>query len=203
MTAPATNDLARAVGLLKRGGVVALPTDTLYALAALATDEGAVRRVYRMKGREDGKPLPLFVSGIEMASQIAHLTPLALQLAGRFWPGALTIVAHVRDDFRSEALAGGDTVALRVPDSEIAVEVVKQLNAPLTATSANRSGGRDPVAAEEVRRQLDDEVDFVLDTGPCPGGISSTIVDCTRLGPSLLRRGAIAEAEIIRASMEP
>ncbi|HLF77095.1 MAG TPA: L-threonylcarbamoyladenylate synthase [Dehalococcoidia bacterium] len=202
MTAPAAVDVAKAVSVLRGGGVIALPTDTLYALTALASDAGAVARVYAIKGREGGKALPLFVSSVDMAERIAVLNPMALRLAGRFWPGALTIVLKKRSDFNSHALASGDTVALRVPAHDLARAVIDQLDAPVTATSANRSGGPDPVSAEEVRRQIGGEIDFILDAGPCTGAVSSTIVDCSGLEPSILRPGAISEAAILRALLE-
>jgi L-threonylcarbamoyladenylate synthase len=174
----------------------------LYALAAVARDNGAVERAYAIKGREGGKPLPLFVSGLAMAERIASLNPTARSLAKRFWPGALTIVVNKKLDFDSEALAGGDTVALRMPAHDIALAVIEALDEPVTATSANRSGGPDPVSAEDVQDQLGSEIDLILDAGPCAVGISSTIVDCTRLEPSILRSGAISEAAIVRAALD-
>jgi L-threonylcarbamoyladenylate synthase len=192
-------DLEAAVDCLRRGGVIALPTDTLYALAADARDSDAVRRVYRIKGREDGKPLPLFVPDLETAARYAVLTDAARRLATRFWPGALTIVCMKQPGFDSEALAGGDTVALRVPDYATALEVLRALGGPVTGTSANRSGGPDPDTADEVRRQLGDEVDLVLDAGACPGGVSSTIIDCSGDTPRILRHGAIPEADVFTA----
>jgi len=197
MSSPA--DLERAVSILRRGGVIAMPTDTLYALVAAARDAEAVRRVFAMKGRKFSKPLPLFVSGLAMAERIAVLNPHARRLAGRFWPGPLTIVLPKQPAFESEALAGGDTVALRVPDHDLARAVVEALDAPVTATSANRSSGRDPVSPEEVLRQLDGEVDFLLDAGPCPVGFASTVVDCT--GPELhvTRQGALTEHSLLNA----
>jgi L-threonylcarbamoyladenylate synthase len=203
MTAPVALDVARAVSVLRGGGVVALPTDTLYALAVVARDERAVERAYAIKGREGGKPLPLFVSGLEMAERIATLNPTARNLAKRFWPGALTIVVNKKPDFNSEVLAGGDTVALRVPAHDVALAVIEALDEPVTATSANRSGGPDPVSAEDVQSQLGSEVDLILDAGPCAVGTPSTIVDCTRLEPLILRLGAITEAAIIRAALDP
>lgn len=202
MTAPSALEIAKAISVLREGGVIALPTDTLYALAAAALDAGAVQRVYAIKGREEGKPLPLFVSNVEMAERYASVNPLARRLVQRFWPGALTIVVQKRHDFDSEALAGGDTIALRVPANDIARAVIEGVDGPITGTSANRSGGPNPVLADDVRGQLGDEIDMVLDAGACDVGISSTIVDCTRLEPSILRLGAISEAAILRAVLE-
>ncbi len=192
-------DLEKAVSVLRRGGVIAMPTDTLYALAAAARDGAAVRRVFAIKGRGVDKPLPLFVSDLAMAERVAVFSAAARRLAERFWPGPLTIVLLKQPDFESEALAGGDSVALRVPDHDLARAVIEALAAPVTATSANRSGGRDPVSPEEVLRQLDGEVDYLLDAGPCPVGFASTVVDCGGPEIRVLRQGALSEASILGA----
>ena len=194
--------LEAAVARLREGGVVALPTDTLYALVALARDAAAVDRVFAIKGREPGKPLPLFVDSIEMADAIAFVTHAARRLASRFWPGALTLVLHKRPGFDSEALTGGDTVALRVPDSDVILHAVRALGEPVTATSANLSGGPDPDTAAQVRRQLGDLVDLVVDAGPCPIAAPSTIVDCTTDEPRILRPGAIPDPQIHAALLK-
>jgi L-threonylcarbamoyladenylate synthase len=173
----------------------------LYALAARALDREAVLRVFDMKGREPGKPLPLFVADLAMAERYAVIDARARRLAERFWPGALTMVFAKRASFDSEALSGGGTVALRVPAHDIAREVIAGLGEPITATSANLSGGREPDTAEEVRRQLGDRLDLVLDAGPCAIGVSSTIVDCSTPELRVLRYGAIAETDV-RAALE-
>jgi L-threonylcarbamoyladenylate synthase len=195
----APTDVERAVAILKSGGVIAFPTDTLYALGADATNAVAVGRVFDIKGREPGKPLPLFVPGAEGARRIAEVSPLAAALAKRFWPGALTLVVRRLSSFDSEALAGGETVALRAPDHPTALEILRSLGNPLTGTSANLSGGPDPVDAGVVRAQLGDRIDLVIDGGPCDVGISSTIVDCTGEEPKILRHGAVSEAAIQQA----
>src|SRR3972149_96326 len=143
--------IEKAVSVLRSGGVIALPTDTLYALAAAARDAEAVRRVFAIKGREGAKPLPLFVSDLAMAERGAVFLPTAHRLAERFWPGPLTIALPRQPAFESEALAGGDTVALRAPDHEAALAVIAALATPVTATSANRSGGRDPITPSSWR----------------------------------------------------
>jgi L-threonylcarbamoyladenylate synthase len=131
-----------------------------------------------------------------MAARYALLSENALRLAERFWPGALTIVVNKQPDFISQALASGDTAALRVPDNVMALAVIEALDGPVTGTSANRSGGPDPASADEVRRQLGDEVDMIVDGGACPVGVSSTIVDCTGDEPRTLRVGALSEDTI-------
>jgi L-threonylcarbamoyladenylate synthase len=189
-----------AAGALRRGGVVSFPTDTLYALGADALNDAAVARVFAIKARPLSNPLPLFVSDAAMAGQLAVLTPPAVRLVERFWPGALTVVIEKRDDFESLALAGGATVALRAPDHPVALDLIRRLQRPLTATSANLSGGIDPDSAGEVRRQLGHAVDYIIDAGPCPIGMPSTIVDCTSAPDiRIVRPGAIAESEVRKA----
>jgi L-threonylcarbamoyladenylate synthase len=195
----ALDQVKKAVSVLRSGGVIAMPTDTLYALTAAAEDAPAVRRVFEIKGRQEGRPLPLFVSGLEMAQRIAEVGETASRLAAQFWPGQLTIVVPKRQDFESEALAGSSTVALRQPDNAVACAVVEALDRPVTGTSANLSGGPDPVSAADVRAQIGDRIDLILDTGPCDHGVGSTIVDCTGTEPVILRQGAIPSDRVFAA----
>ncbi len=185
--------------MLRNGGVIAMPTDTLYALTVRARDAAAVRRVFEIKGRNDGKPMPLFVSDLQMAQRFGEFSETASKLAERFWPGALTVVVKRRAGFESDALAGGDTVALRAPDNAIALAVIEGAGEPVTGTSANLSGGPDPVSADEVRRQIGDKLDLILDAGIAEGGVASTIVDCTGDEAVILREGALSRAEIFDA----
>ncbi len=196
-------DIEKAVATLTDGGLIAFPTDTLYALGADASQTAAVDRVFSIKGREAAKALPLFVSGLEMADEIAEITPLARRLAMRYWPGALTLVLRKRAGFESKALGGGMTVALRVPQNDLALEIVTKLGRPVTATSANLSGGSDPVDAQTVLSQIGERIDLVLDGGRCAVGVSSTVVDCTGHAAVVLRRGAISDEDIERAAAEP
>jgi L-threonylcarbamoyladenylate synthase len=134
-----------------------------------------------------------------MASRIAEVNDMAVRLASRFWPGQLTLVVPKQQKYDSEALAGSPTVGVRLPDNEIARAIVEALNAPVTGTSANLSGGPDPVTAEEVRNQLGDSIDLILDAGACAHGVGSTIVDCTGEAPIILREGAISSDRIFAA----
>jgi L-threonylcarbamoyladenylate synthase len=195
----ALDDVEAVVGILRNGGVIAMPTDTLYALTAVASDAAAVERVYAIKGREGGKALPLFVADPEMAEAAGVFNSSARRLARLFWPGQLTVVVRRRGDFQSDALAGLDTVALRQPQSTLAQLIIQGVGAPVTGTSANRSGGRDPVSPAEVRRELGHEIDLLIDGGDCPVGVSSTIVDCTSEPPRILREGAISAGMIDEA----
>ena len=191
--------LEKAVSALNRGGLVAFPTDTLYALGAHAFMEEAVSRVYEAKGRPQGMALPLLLSGPGEIDRVAVDVPQAAwDLAERFWPGAVTMVLYKAPSVSSTITGGRDTVAVRVPSHPLALALMEGVGAPLTGTSANRSGGPDPVTAEVVRQHLGEAVDVVLDEGPCTLAESSTIVDMTAEPPRIVRAGAIAKSELER-----
>ena len=191
--------LEKAVSALNRGGLVAFPTDTLYALGAHAFMEEAVSRVYEAKGRPQGMALPLLLSGPGEIDRVAVDVPQAAwDLAERFWPGAVTMVLYKAPSVSSTITGGRDTVAVRVPSHPLALALMEGVGAPLTGTSANRSGGPDPVTAEVVRQHLGEAVDVVLDEGPCTLAVSSTIVDMTAETPKIVRAGAIAKSELER-----
>jgi L-threonylcarbamoyladenylate synthase len=188
--------LDAAVRLLKAGELVCYPTDTVYGIGAAASNDAAVRRLYAVKGRRPDNPLPLLIADSAQASFIAEVTPLAHRLMTRYWPGGLTIVMRKLADFRSLALAGQDTVGLRVPDCEIVREIVRALGEPITGTSANRSGARSPLTAQEVALQLGELVPLIIDGGRTPGGIESTVVDVSAGAPKVLRQGAVTLDEL-------
>ena len=189
--------LQRAVEVLKRGGLVAYPTDTLYGLGADGLDENAVRKVFDAKGRGELKALPLLIDSPDALSVVAANVPrIAIDLAARFWPGALTLVLKRSHSVPDVVAGGGDTIALRVPDHPVPRELARRLGAPITGTSANRSGGANPVSSEVVRDQLADAVDLVIDGGECPGGQASTVVDVSGDIPVLVRQGAVPIDEI-------
>jgi L-threonylcarbamoyladenylate synthase len=185
-----------AAELLRAGELVVVPTDTVYGLAAAASNEAAVRRLYAVKGRSLDKPLPLLIANTVEASAIGEVTPVAQQLMSRFWPGGLTIVLRRQPGFRSLALAKQETVALRVPDHELVRDIIRLLGEPVTGTSANRSGARAPVSAAEAALGLGDLVALVIDGGRAPGGVESTVVDVSQGGPRLVREGAVAREEL-------
>ena len=181
---------------------MAVPTETVYGLAALAEDESAVRRVFRAKGRPGDHPLIVHVSGMEMAARYGDLDPRADRLARRFWPGPLTLVVE-RTPLVPDAVTGGrDSVALRVPDNELTLQVIRLCGAGLVAPSANKFGHVSPTRPAHVLADLDGEIDLVLDGGACRVGVESTIVECT--GPlQILRPGPIAEADIAECAGAP
>ena len=189
---------AYAARLLQQGEIICYPTDTVYGIGAAATNDAAVRRLYAVKGRPLSKPLPLLIRDSASASFVAEVTPLAHTLMTRFWPGALTIIMRKLPDFRSLALAGQDTVALRVPDHDLVRDIVRLLGEPITGSSANRSGARSPVSASEAALQLGEMVALVIDGGRSPGGVESTVVDITDT-PAIVREGAITRVEIEQA----
>jgi L-threonylcarbamoyladenylate synthase len=186
----------RAVEVLRQGGMVALPTDTVYGLVVVAADRAAVERVYETKVRDLAQPMPLFVASIEQAELVAELNGGARALASRFWPGALTIVVPKKAAFETRAAAGEQTVGLRVPADPFLREAARQLG-PLTGTSANIAGREECHTAAEVRAQLGDSVDLIVDAPVSAMGTPSTVVDCTdALSVRVLREGAIPRVAI-------
>ena len=184
--------LERAVAVLLEGGLVAFPTDTLYALGAHGLMPTAVERVFQAKDRPTGMALPLLLAGIEDLEKVAvDVPPLAWDFAERFWPGGLTMILRKAPSVPSEVTAGGDTLAVRVPNHNIARDLIRAVGAPLTGTSANRSGEADPVTAEDVLHQMSGRVDLVVDCGPCPLSGASTIVDLTGDSLRIVREGVI------------
>jgi L-threonylcarbamoyladenylate synthase len=181
--------IERAAARLREGAVIAFPTDTLYAVAARATDAEAVNRLYAVKKRERTQPLVLLVRGLEDFGELGVLSADARDLIRRFWPGPLTLVVPSR-------AADGGTIAARAPDHPVALGLLRALNEPLASSSANRAGEPPPSDADSVMVALGDNLDVVLDGGSCPIARPSTILDLSGLKPRVLRAGAIAEADL-------
>ena len=189
----------RAIEVLRAGGVVALPTDTVYGLVAVAADRAAVERVYETKVRDPAQPMPLFVCSIEQSELIADLNDVARRLMQRFWPGALTIVLWKKPGYETRAVAAGNTIGVRAPGDPVLRELAAQLG-PLTGTSANIAGREECHTADEVRAQLGDAVDLIVDAPVDASGQPSTIVDCTDPARvSVLRDGAVERAALLEA----
>jgi L-threonylcarbamoyladenylate synthase len=189
----------RAVEVLRAGGVVALPTDTVYGLCAVAADTAAVERVYEVKARDPAQPMPIFVASFEQAALIGEVNRAAETLAAAFWPGALTIVMHRQAAYESRALAGCDTAGVRAPADPALREMAAELG-PLTATSANIAGREECHTAEEVYAQLGDAIDLIIDAPIRATGVPSTIVDCTEEARvRVARDGAISRSAIAEA----
>lgn len=184
-------------GILEGGGVTALPTETFYALAAHSHREEALLRLFRLKGRPPHKPLLLLVAGPDMVRRVAEsVPPLAQKLMERFWPGPLTLILPARPDLSWWITAGTGTVGVRQPKQEVTLRLIAGLGFPVTGTSANRSGEPALTQANEVARQFAEEVALIVDAGPCPGGLPSTVVDVTCRPPRLLRAGALEVATL-------
>ncbi|ORE91225.1 Sua5/YciO/YrdC/YwlC family protein [Stappia sp. 22II-S9-Z10] len=185
----------RAAEVLRAGGLAALPTETVYGLAALAASPGAVARIYAAKGRPSSNPLIVHVANLEQAATFAD-TSAAAALAD-LWPGPLTAVLPLTDAaaIAPAALAGGTTVAVRIPASPL-FRAVCAAAGPLVAPSANRSGRVSPTTADAVAEELGAVIDLIVDAGPCPVGVESTVIDLTATPPRLLRPGATSLAAL-------
>lgn len=196
---PIESQIARAVEILRAGGLVAYPTDTLYGLGAHAYLESAVAAVFSAKGRARSQGLPILIAAASQLTEVASAVPdLALRLAAVYWPGSLTIVLKRGPQVPLIVTGGQATVAVRVPAYPVPLEIIRRLGAPITGTSANKSGAASPATAQQVQEQLGDAVQLIIDTGPCPVGQPSTLVDLTTPQPRLLRAGAVALAELQR-----
>lgn len=198
-------EIRRAAALIRKGGLVAMPTETVYGLAADATNDRAVARVFEAKGRPRFNPLIVHVADLEMAQALAEFPPLAETLARAFWPGPLTLVLPRRSHASLSLLtsAGLDTVALRAPNHPVAQALIDETGLPLAAPSANISGTVSPTRPEHVRESLGDTVDMIVDAGPCPIGVESTIVKVEGEKAYLLRTGGLARADIERVLGAP
>jgi L-threonylcarbamoyladenylate synthase len=186
-----------AVAILKKGGIVAFPTDTVYGLGADPLNEQAVAKIYRVKRRPYNLPLPLLLAEKSDLLKVASVVPeIAWQLAERFLPGGLTLVLRKSPWVPGSVTAGGDTIAVRIPDHPVPIALIRGLGSPIVGTSANLSGRPSPVTAEEVRQQLGDEVDLIIDGGRCTSGTESTVLDVSSKVPALIREGAIPRAEL-------
>ena len=192
--------IARAAETLRAGGVLAYPTETFYGLGALASDRAAVARLAAAKLRPDGKPLPLLAADLSQVAQVvARLEPAAQRLADALWPGPLTLVLPAAAGLAPEITAGTGTVAIRVPGSEVARRLARLAGGAIVSTSANVSGEPPPVAAYDLSPVLLGRIDGVLDAGPAPGGLASTIVVLEDGAPRVLREGPISLARIAAA----
>lgn len=191
--------LAEAAAVLRGGGLVAVPTETVYGLAARADSEGAVAAIYRAKGRPGFNPLIVHVAGLEQAQALALFDARASALARHFWPGALTLVLPLRPGagLAPAVTAGLPTVALRCPAHPVMQALLAETGLPLAAPSANRSGAVSPTSAAHVAASLGGKADLILDGGPCQAGIESTIVVLREGGDwQVLRPGPITSAEL-------
>ena len=189
--------------IIRRGGLVSVPTETVYGLAGDGMNPEAVKRIYEVKGRPAVKPLSLMVSGKdEMCRYAAEVPDAAVYLAEKYWPGPLTIVLKAKDAIPDIVLAGGKTVGLRCPDHPLTLQLIRESGTALAAPSANLSGGKSPVCAEDVLAVFDGQIEAVIDGGPCALKIESTLIDLSAKPYRVLRAGAVSEEELADALTE-
>ena len=198
-----TNEISETAEILRSGGLVAVPTETVYGLACNGLDERAVERVYEVKGRPAVKPLSLMVPGPEAMSLCCEEIPeAAYRLAARFWPGPLTLVLKARPEIPAIVRAGGETVGLRCPDHPLTLALLREAGLPFAAPSANPSGEPSPKTAGEVLGYFDGKIEAVLDGGECTLGTESTLLSLAATPYRVLRQGALPESEIADALVE-
>jgi len=195
--------LDRAVEMLRRGEVIAFPTDTVYGVGAHAFLPEAVAHLYDVKARPSSMPIPLLLpDSAAMERVCVDIPPLAWQLAGYFWPGGLSLILRRAPSVPDVVTAGGPTVAVRVPDRPLIRELCRRLDAPLAATSANLHGQPPPLTAADVAQNLGGRIPLILDGGLCPGGVASTVLDLTISPPAILRPGPVT-AEQLAQMIDP
>ncbi len=187
----------RGISILRQGGIVAFPTDTVYGLGAGVSIHQAVERVYTVKERPRNMALPLLLADTSQITKVAnYVPPIAWRLIRNFLPGALTIVLPKFNSVPDIITGGGVTVAIRIPAHPVPVALAKGLGTPIVGTSANLSGRPSPLTADEVYSQFGSKIDFVIDGGRCLGGKESTVIDVTGETPVVLREGAISREEL-------
>ena len=198
MSASSRDAIPRALEILKGGGLVAFPTDTVYGVGALAFDGKAVESIYGAKDRPTEKAIPVLIGDKDDLEEVGiHIPASAHKLAFRFWPGPLTILVPKRADL-PESVSATATVGVRVPDHNVARALLRAAG-PMAVTSANISGRQSPVTAEEVYEQLGGRIDLIIDGGQTPGGVPSTLVDCTMSELKVLREGPVSLEDLLSA----
>ena len=193
-----TDNLARAAEIITGGGLAAVPTETVYGLAANGLDSGAVEKIYEVKGRPSAKPISLLVNGMADVEKFCKNIPdTAYIMAEKFWPGPLTMILPRRDVVPDIVTSGGDTVGVRCPDHPMTLEIIRMAGVPLAAPSANISGQPSPKNVGQVLEYFDGKIECAVDGGQCSVGIESTIVDMTVTPPRILRMGGLSRERIL------
>jgi len=180
--------------VLTIGGVVVYPTETLYGLGANVFDVNAVQRVFEIKGRNLTKPSSIAFRDLEQAKKFLEFAPVAMKLAKKFLPGPLTIILNSKIEF--DEFLGGNKVSVRIPDNKVAQAILNEIKFPITATSANLSGGKEPVEVKDFVEQIGDRVDLILDSGKCGHGKPSTVVDVSSSDIQIVREGVISKEQL-------
>jgi L-threonylcarbamoyladenylate synthase len=191
--------IEQGIEIFRRGGVIAFPTDTVYGLGTGAYFESGIERIFQIKKRPPEMALPLLIASVAQVHEIALDIPsYGWRLIKEFFPGGLTLVVFRSRVVKDIITAGGDTVAIRMPDHPVPLALIRGCGMPVVGTSANLSGQANPLSAEGVREQIGDKVDLIIDANPIPKGIESTVVDVTGEFPVILRTGAISRADLER-----
>lgn len=194
----------KAAEILRQGGLVAFPTETVYGLGADASNETAVRAIFRVKGRPETHPLIVHLQGVDQLRNWATSIPkAAMDLGKKFWPGPLTLILKKAYKVSKAVTGGQETVGLRVPDHPVALALLKKFGGGVAAPSANRFGKVSPTTATHVKKDLGGDVDFILDGGPCDIGVESTIVDFSSGDPVILRPGGLTRERLEKALGRP
>ena len=193
------SEIDECVNTLRAGSVIGIPTETVYGLAAIATNKSAINLVFAIKERPTSHPLILHIADVSMLDDWAtNISSEARALCKKFWPGPLTLILHKSDKVLTEVTGGRDTVAIRCPNHSVTTKLLKKLNDAVVAPSANKFGKVSPTTAKHVVNDLGSDISIVLDGGDCSIGLESTIIDCTTTPPQLLRTGAITAEHILR-----
>jgi L-threonylcarbamoyladenylate synthase len=193
---PDPKGVAQVAAVIRRGGLVILPTDTAYGLAGDPKDPAVVDRILTIKERKQKAGMPVLAANLNQARQVAAMSQVAENLAQRFWPGGLTLILLSRGTFPDGIVGPGNTLAVRVPNHLVALHVIRYVGFAVTGTSANRSGAPSPRTVEEAESQLGSEVDLIVDGGPTLHAADSTIVDCTVHPLQVVRAGAVSKAAL-------
>lgn len=187
-----------AATMLWKGGLVAIPTETVYGLAASARDGVAVQKIFDIKDRDYEKPISVLVSGMDMVEQYCqNIPPAAYKLAEKYWPGPLTMILEDKGVVPLMVTAETDTLGVRCPDHPLTLSILEKADFPLAATSANPAGGEPAKTAQEVFQYFDQKIEAVVDGGPCAVGVASTVLDLTGEEPKILREGGIPAQELL------
>jgi L-threonylcarbamoyladenylate synthase len=196
---PSEDELRPAVSAIQNGGIVAFPTDTFYGLAVDPGSSAAVRKLFQVKHRPADQPIPLIAESVsQVADHVGALTPLAKQLASKYWPGPLTLIIAASSEICAEVTRGTGMVAVRVPDHRVARALAGAVGHAMTSTSANLSGFPALSSPDEVAASFGDSIDVLVDAGSAPGGMPSTIINASGTDPILVRAGAVPWERVLK-----